>query len=66
MLADESTNARPAIQIQKVKKVHFKYPFGIRSNEDVLAVNGLDLTINEVFYLFLFIHFLDFAFFFPV
>jgi len=47
MLADELTNARPAIQIQKVKKVHFKYPFGIRSNEDVLAVNGLDLTINE-------------------
>jgi hypothetical protein len=36
-----------AVQLIDVRKVHYKYPFGIRSDSDVLAVDGLNLTIKE-------------------
>ena len=36
-----------AIRIAGLKKIYHKYPFGIRSDSDVLAVNGLDLTIDQ-------------------
>lgn len=36
-----------AIRIENLKKIYHKYPFGIRSKKDVLAVDGLDLTIDQ-------------------
>ena len=36
-----------AVQILDVRKIHYKYPFGFRSDSDVLAVDGLNLTIKE-------------------
>lgn len=36
-----------AIQILNVRKIHYKFPFGIRSSSDVLAVDNVNLVIDQ-------------------
>eukprot|EP00211_Chloroparvula_japonica_P004797 CAMPEP_0119118978 /NCGR_PEP_ID=MMETSP1310-20130426/677_1 /TAXON_ID=464262 /ORGANISM="Genus nov. species nov., Strain RCC2339" /LENGTH=859 /DNA_ID=CAMNT_0007108387 /DNA_START=286 /DNA_END=2865 /DNA_ORIENTATION=- len=37
----------PAVKLDDVKKVYYKYPFGFSSSRDVRAVDGLSLDIGE-------------------